>query len=1059
MKETNLYMKRNYSGFKMWSALVLVFLLGTSQIVVGQQAVKTTVKGLIRDAITKKPVAAARVLVPNTTYSTTTDSLGLFQLEVANGKELLQIEAYDFNICQYPVLGRDSVLIELNSNLVKGYFGTLQSALNQGTKSLNTTSNIGTNDINSYNAFTPYELIQTELGGSARAIAHSAQMGQGASVFIRGLNSLNANAQPLYVVDGVIWNSLYDVNSIHSGFIINPLSNIEMADVESVTILKDATSIYGSKAANGVVLIKTKRANDMSTKIDLNIVTGVTTKPSTMPVMNNNDFKIYLTEMLGTTGLSTSEIETLPFMNDDPARFTYPTYHNNTNWEKEIYKTAISKSYSINVRGGDEKALYYFSLGYTGNDGVVKSTDLERFSVRLNGDIKMFNKVDLGVNVAYVRTDRRLVDDGINFISSPTWISKIKAPFLSPYTYTYMGEKTTEFEKADIFNLSNPVALLEMTNNTVKQNNFNLSLIPKVQISKSVTLKNTFDYSLNKINEDTYSPYLYAGTGSVEGIGTTYNSRASQVIRNNAIFNDLRVTYQTKLDNGIGLTVDAGSRFIYNNFESDFVVGYNSMSNTSTNLLGSFRYYMTDGVNTTTKSISNYASVEANYENRYLLSATAAMDASSRFGNEIKGALAFFGRSWGVFPSVNAAWLMSSEKFMKPLSFINYLKWRAGYGITGNDDIQDYQTLTYFSPVRFTSVGNGMVINRLANPAIQWETTGRANVGLDMNLFNDRILISVDAFSSVTNNLLVERQFQDVVGLNSYWTNSGKLTNKGIEASVTLRLLQFKRFVWELGASAGLTKNELTELPNGPFITSLLGAEVLSQVGNPVGVFYGYKSLGVFASTAEAQTASTNGYLLDDDGNKFQAGDVHFQDVNSDGVINESDKQIIGDPNPTVYGTFSSKIAYRNFTLSALFTYSYGNEMYNYQRRMLESGTYLINQSTALLRRWTAENQETTQPRAYYGDPMGNARFSDRWIEDGSYIRLKTLSLSYTQAIKSNFIEGITIWASANNLLTFSNYLGSNPEASVGNRVLYQGIDAGLLPQSKSFNLGLKINL
>jgi len=293
------------------------------------------------------------------------------------------------------------------------------------------------------------------------------------------------------------------------------------------------------------------------------------------------------------------------------------------------------------------------------------------------------------------------------------------------------------------------------------------------------------------------------------------------------------------------------------------------------------------------------------------------------------------------------------------------------------------------------------------------------------------------------------------------------LSNKGFEFSANFKVLNYSSLKWELGFSVGHYENKILSLPltNGAtdYTTSVYGGEVLTAVGQPAGMFYGYKTNGVYATEADA--AKANLKILNQNGtySYFKAGDVRFVDGdkngNKDGIINANDKQIIGNPNPKMYGNISSKISYKRLTLTTLFTYSYGNDVYNYQRSQLESGIDYSNQSTAMLSRWTAEGQITNQPKAVYGDPMGNARFSDRWIEDGSYIRLKTLSLSYTVALKSNVIEGFSVWVSANNLLTFTKYLGPDPEFSTQNSVLFQGVDAGLVPLSKSYYLGLKINL
>jgi hypothetical protein len=319
-------------------------------------------------------------------------------------------------------------------------------------------------------------------------------------------------------------------------------------------------------------------------------------------------------------------------------------------------------------------------------------------------------------------------------------------------------------------------------------------------------------------------------------------------------------------------------------------------------------------------------------------------------------------------------------------------------------------------------------------------------------------------FSSKTDNLLTLKTLKETTGLDAYWSNGGSLKNNGYELAFNTKLLNLPVLKWELGASVGHYKNEITALPDGTFDTDVLGGQVRTAVGQPAGVFYGYKTNGVYATTDEAEAANlykenANGTLT-----KYQAGDVRFVDANKtqkDGrdVINALDRQIIGDPNPDYYGTITSQFKHRRLGLDLLFTYSAGNDVYNYLRSQLESGANFYNQTVAMTNRWKTEGDATDVPRAVYGDPAGNSAFSDRWIEDGSYLRLKTLTLSYAIPFNLTYLQGITVWATVNNLYTWTNYLGSDPEFSMNNSVLHQGIDAGLRPQSRSYYLGVRVNL
>jgi len=1061
-----------------WPMLVCVLFLSVNVLNAGnkipEKENKLLVIGLVRDAHTKQPINAAQITLLNNNISATTNEKGVFHLNVPSENEILVVSAYDYGIRQVSIQTKDSVVIDLYSEVFSNYYNKIEGLTGLTDNLTFVPAGKSVTDFSKSQAVSPDELLQSELGGDVRAISRSGVAGEGASVFIRGFNSLNANAQPLYVVDGVIMNNLYDVKSIHEGFFSNPLNDIDVSDIESITVMKDGASIYGSKASNGVILIKTKRGKGLVTKINLNILTGITTQPSTTPLMNAGQFRTYASDLIGTSGLSNNQIANFSFLQDDPSKSTYNSYHNNTNWANNVYQTGMTQSYSINANGGDERALYYFSLGYTGITGVVKSTDMARINARFNADFNMSRLFTMGMNIGFTNIDRKLVDDGVNKYTSPTWLSMIKSPFLSPYSYTATGTKSSEIAYTDELGIGNPKAFVDQNVmndalNSMSQHSFNFGATPTFHFTPNLTLSSQFDFSLNKTAENYYSPMLYAAKEMIDGVGYSENSRMNQVMRNTAIFDDTRLKYTKRFDKYNQIDAILGCRFLSNYYESDYIEGHNSGSNSSTDLPGSFdsKYFVVNGINNWTKSISNYLNVDYNYSNRYFLSLATSMDGSSRFGNETKGGFSLFGNSWGVFPSVNGAWLVSSEKFMKSVDFINHLKVRAGYGVTGNDNIEDYATKTYFSMVRENGNANGLILSNIANPQIQWETTYRKNAGVDLGLFNERVSLSFDYFSGVTQNLLTMKSQPVESGLGMYWSNEGELSNKGFEFSANFKVINYSSVKWELGLSVGHYENKILSLPltNGTtdYTTSVYGGEVLTAVGQPAGMFYGYKTNGVYATEADA--AKANLKILNQNGtySYFKAGDVRFVDGdksgNKDGIINANDKQIIGNPNPKMYGNITSKLSYKRLTLSTLFTYSYGNDVYNYQRSQLESGSDYSNQSTAMLSRWTAEGQVTNQPKAVYGDPMGNARFSDRWIEDGSYIRLKTLSLSYTVALKSNIIQGFSIWVSANNLLTLTKYLGSDPEFSTQNSVLYQGVDAGLVPLSKSYYLGLKINL
>ncbi|MDD4970359.1 MAG: SusC/RagA family TonB-linked outer membrane protein [Paludibacter sp.] len=1067
-------MNRYSFCFKLISAVTFSGLLLSCPVVMSQSKEKESkqiiLKGLVRDAHTKKPITAAQISVPNKNLSAVSDEKGQFTLKISSLRDVLNVSAYDYNLREVAIRGKDSVVINLYSNQFSNYFKSIEGLTGVANNSSLVSSAASVDDVSKIPAISVDEVLQSTLGGDIHAVTRSGVAGEGSVLFIRGINSINANAQPLFVVDGVIWNNLYDVQSINKGFFSNPLDNIDVNDIENVTVIKDGTSIYGSKASNGVVIIKTKRAKSMVTKIGLNYFTGMTVRPDAMPVMNGEDFRIYASDLLKSKGVVGNDIFRYDFLGIDPSeKQSYATNHNVTNWGNQVYQTGQTNSYLINAQGGDEKALYYFSLGLTDIKGVVKTTDMQRINFRCNADLKFTNNFNMGVNIGYSRVERTLQDDGVDYYSSPSWVSKIKSPFLNSNSYSYTGQLTTDYARTDSFGIGNPGAIINYSINKLKKYRFNMGILPSFQLAPYLTLSSQFDYSLDKTIERHYIPIFFTPVKLIPEVGYSQNEISSQVMRNTAYFDETRLTFDKKINDYHHLKAILGWRYINNYYESDYAEEHNSGSNNNTTITGNNSFLKVYGINNQTNSLSNYLNTDYDYDNRFFLTGTVAMDASSRFGKETQGGVSLFGRSWGIFPAANGAWLVSSEKFMKHMNAVNFLKIRAGYGITGNDGIKDYQSLAFFTSTNFMDKANGLVLTNLSNPKIQWESTGKANVGADLGLFDNRLSLSVDFFSSNTTNLLVMKNMPDVSGLSFYWDNGGSMTNKGYEVSANLKLFNFKNFKWELGLSVGHYKNMITSLPNGEYSTPVYGGEVLTKVGESVGAFYGYKTNGVFSTTAQASTAytdpitGTKGYFkiqnIDGSYTNFEAGDAIFVDKNGDGIIDSKDKQVIGNPNPNFYGTFNSKFSYRRFTLNGLFTYSLGNDVYNYQRSQLEAGSDFSNQTTAMLGRWTAEGQVTTQPQATYGDPLGNSRFSDRWIEDGSYIKLKTITLSYDLPIKSTYIEGISFWISANNLFTITHYLGQDPEVTAGNSVYFQGVDNGLTPSTKSFYLGIKLNL
>jgi TonB-linked SusC/RagA family outer membrane protein len=1017
------------------------------------------ITGRVTDAHSGNPVPGAQIKTKEGQMAAMTDETGNFEIDVLSLIEVLSISAPGYALREASPQGREQLTVALYPRFFTSGYEQPMMDFAQST------------------ALSPENEIQTRLGGDVRTISRSGVPGIGAAMFIRGLNSLNANAQPLILVDGVIWDNQWENTSIHNGFFSNPLSNIDIKDIESISVQKEGASIYGSKAANGIIRINTKRGRDMATRITANLYWGSGRKPRVPEMMNSAQFREYVTNQISgwqaqhypdTRFTDQQLINTFPFLNDDPKQTGYWKYHNNTDWSDIIYSDALTQSYSLNVNGGDEIALYNLALGYTSAEGTLSGTEMSRFNVRFNSDVKLAENLFSIVDVSVTQASRELRDQGIDAISSPEYIALIKAPFLSPYRMNTDGQQTPTLENHDAIDplienlISNPLALIENAEGSSTRLTFRMKISPYWQVSENLRLSTIYSYGIQSVKESFFIPDRgIAPRLRPDGLFATNEVRDLTQYQT-SILSESRINWKLN-GNSHHWDLLGGFRYMTDAYQSDLPRGYNTGNDNVKVLTDGVGYKNVTGEDDQWKSISWFANIDYDYRNKYFLSLAASADASSRFGSE--SGVRILNVNWAFFPSLSAGWIVSSEEWMKNLPLINFLKLRAGYGLTGNDDINNIAGNSYLSSIQYTGRATGLHLANIQNKSIQWETTERATLGLDMHFLNERLGLSFDVFNSRTDHLLTLKEVEAFTGQDVYWSNDGQLSNTGFEAALSAKILNLRSLKWEMGASVGHYKNKITALPNNKSTTlEIAGGRVLTEVGQSAGVFYGYKTQGIFMNDAEALAAYPGGglYFKEANGNQvyYTAGDVHFYDADHNGEINEADRQVIGDPNPDLYGTFSNRLQWKRFTMDVLFTCSYGNDIYNALRAQLEAGDSFHNQTVAMTNRWQSPLQARTDiPKAVYGDPKGNNAFSDRWIEDGSYLRLKTITLSYDIPFNSPFLQGVTVWASANNLWTLTKYLGSDPEFSMNNRVLYQGIDAALSPIGKSFYLGVKINL
>ena len=1055
---------------------IISFAMLLTSVSLAAQENSKTVTGQVVDAATGQPLAGVIVSAyDNQRLTTMTDEDGKYELKVPEETRSILLRVDGYNL-QQRAIGRTKTDARLYSNA----FSETYSRTTSSTVAAEATRF----DNNAEVSIDP--LIAQQIGADMRMVNRSGTPGLGNTMLIEGINSLNANAQPLVIVDDVIMDMQYNRSMIHDGYFNNILTNLNVNDIESVKVLKNGTALYGAKGANGVLYIKTKRNKSMATKIDVNINGRYALTPRLPKMMGAEEYRLYTTELLS-GNVDPATMSSMRYLNNEPGYFYYKQFHNNTDWVDEVYENAFSQNYGINVQGGDNIASYNLSVGYSLGNSTLKSNDYSRFNMRLNSDISITRKLDVRFDASYSDVDRDLRDDGApenplgTVTTSPGFLALAKAPFLSPYAYDNHGNVSHYLAEAEDYlegkfqgrgRLANPKSILVYGDGR-NRNSFGnrlvmFSVMPKFQFNRHLSLSEHFTLALTNTNENYYLPIQGVPQFVVDGLDDEtklQNIAQSMASRETSIQSDTRVTWQNKykLHN---ISFKGGVRYLSNDYNSTYQAGYNSGNDKTPNMSASLKFKTTDGADDQTREITWYGLADYNFGDRYYVSAGLSAQASSRFGEDASG-LKLFDTVWGLFPSVSAAWVLTNERWLAGVRGIDYLRLNVGFDVTGNDDINYTASRSYFISKRVLRQDDekngvvGLLIGNIGNTDLQWETTRRLTAGFDGNFIDNRLSLRFNYFKSWTSNLLSYSQLSWTSGLDQNWTNNGKLENEGFDVTLGIKVLALKDFSWELGASAGHYKNKVTALPDNDRTveTNIYGATIQTKVGQPVGVFYGYKTNGVYTTSQAAQADGK--YIIQQNGDRkyFEAGDVNFADLDGNGEINEADRLVIGDPNPDIYGNISSTFKYKNITLNAVMNYSLGNDVYNYQRSLLEGGTYFVNQTTAMLNRWTTEGQQTDIPRASYRDPMGNSRFSDRWIEDGSYLRLASVTLSYYLPIQSTYLQGLTIWGNAANLFTVTRYLGSDPVCAMSSNILSQGIDRGLLGSGRSFSFGVNINL
>lgn len=1016
------------------------------------------VKGIVKNAKTKQTLSGINITAEGFSATITNDD-GSFEIRVPNLETLLKISGENFQTKVY-ALRRQESGIEIFLN--EPHYAQAYQIANMGAgeqMQYNNTHAASEENFNKDQWSNPINesmgaFLQGKVAG-LNVVRNSGTPGAGTYLSLRGFNSLYATNKPLIIVDGMIYDDEDYGSGILQNNISSPLSNLDVKDIEDVTIIKDGSSLYGTKGANGVIKITTIRPTELTTKIDFTMYGAVNQTPDELPLLGAYEHRTHLSQLEATRGLTQNQIAALPYMNDVVGSAGYYRFNNSTNWQDQVFKPSTSQNYFLKVRGGDEIAKFGLSVGYLDSKGIVDQTNTKRYSTRLNAALKLTEKLSVDANLSFINNIQEQWDQGFAYKTSPMYLALTKSPFLNTNIVDDAGEVSPNLADVDYFNVGNPNAILE--NGIGRNNNYRFfgNLKFTYDLNKEWKISSIMGLTFNKERETFFIPD--EGVADVVLPTAIGNNRSgSEVEQYNSFYTDTYVNYLKNFNNDHNLVASLGVRTQNNKSENDLGLAFNSSTDDFTMVgAGSNLLRQVGGALGEWNWLNIYANANYNFRNKYFLTASYAVDGSSRFGDKISN-----GKDrYALMTSIAGAWLVSSEGFMKNLKSVDYFKLRASIGQSGNDDIGNFTAQKYYVSQNLLGL-QGLVRGNIGNPNLKWETVKRFNVGADLGFFNERLNAAFDFYTSKTADMIIYETVSNASGFDYAVSNAGAMRTLGGEVALKARIIKGADFTVDFGLNLSRYKNEVQALPNGDILTQFAGATYLTSVGKDANLFYGLKSLGVYSTTAEANIAGLNRRLPNGDLVPFSGGDMQFVDTNNDNIIDDNDRMVIGNPNPDVAGSFSANITYKRFSLQGLFTFSVGNDIYNGLRYNLEKMSGYENQSVAVANRWVAEGQQTDIPKATWGDLMGNADFSNRWIEDGSYLRLKTLVLGYDFKVNElNYIKNIKLYATANNLVTFTKYLGYDPEFSATSSIFGQGTDIGLAPQFTSFQLGLRLGL
>jgi TonB-linked SusC/RagA family outer membrane protein len=1059
-------------------AIVLLPLIGFSQ--------DKPLKGKVVDDSTGQGLPNVSVAVVGSNRGTNTDGNGIFSLRVPSAAAKTQLRISSVGYTTFTITVTDGINGDIR---LKKEDKTLEDVvvIGYGTqKQRNLTGSVSTFDTKSIQEKPIARIDQAMIGQMAgvQVKQQTGLPGQGFSIVVRGVGSISGGTEPLYVVDGFPLDVVSQSSS--GGFTANPLNNLNANDIESIQVLKDAAAaaIYGSRAANGVVLITTKRGQVGKTKINVNAYTGTSKVAKKMDVLSAQEWIAQSTELAnykwvasgaGRTADQTNDQRrtilglapgayNVTYMNDD--RWAQPGHPGLrfVDWQDEVFRNAPFQNYEVSASGGTESVRYFFSGNYLNQDGVLLNSGYKNYSARANVEVNANKRLKIGLNLSPSYSETKVPsaegkDNQLMKLFNMTPVVEDTAGLLSG------AGKNSVYQWAS--SSVSPVAFLNNTIGINKTTRYLISLYGELQIINGLSLRSTINYDEANQNTKRYTSDFVAGNiaNYLTSPGKSSSGSYAGFKKQNFV-NENTINYNRVFKEDHSLSVVAGMSYSgthIENFTISTAGGFaNDIVTTLNGAIASTAGVTVTGNTTESNNtlLSYYGRLQYSYMSKYLLSASLRRDASSRFGIDNR---------WGTFPSVSVGWRLSDERFMKSISFINDLKLRFSYGKSGSSNISDYGSIPVLGAANYSFGGNaplvatGQVPTGVPNPELHWETSNTYGAGFDASLFASRINITFDVYQKKSTDLFLNIPILANSGFNSSLQNIGSVNNKGLEIGLNTFNIRKRNFQWTSNANIAFNKNAVEKLGiDGAPINVPTGyggnPPYLLQIGLPMYSYFLVQTQGVLSADdiANPKIAKLSGQAV---------GDAKYLDADANGKIDANDRVITGRPYPKFTWGFTNNFRYKNLDLSIQMYGQHGGQIYSFLARAIDNPANGRNTTLGIWRdRWTASNQNYNAPRGKIGESYTIPLFTTDWLYSSDFWRVQNITLGYNlkSLVKSNVLNGARIYASVQNWFGHDNYAGGvNPEAQNTN-VSGSGSypipgDYGAMPLNKTITVGINL--